>query len=70
MPINIHHSVEYTSGHYSKQPPVDVQLTGLMCGLKCKYMMYTKVEIEECYVLLPSECLQRFTGVLHVTLNN
>jgi hypothetical protein len=70
MPINIHHSVEYTLRHYSKQPPVNVQLTSPMCGLKCTYMMYTKVESEEYYVLLPSECLKKFTGVLHVTLNN
>jgi len=70
MPINIHHSFEYTSRNYSKQPAVNVQLTGPMCGLKFEYMMYTKVEIEEYYVLLPSECLKKFTGELHVTLNN
>ena len=57
MLINIHHGVEYTSGHDSEQPPVDVQLTSPMCGLKFRYRMYTKVEIEGYYVFLPSECL-------------
>jgi hypothetical protein len=70
MPINIHHSVEYTSRRYSKQPPVNVQLTGPIYGLKFIYMMYTRVDIEEYHVLLPSECLQKFTGMLHVTSNN
>ena len=70
VPINIHCSVEYTLGHYSKQLLADMQLTSLMCGLKFKYMVYTKVEIEEYYVLLHSKCLQKFIRVLHVTLNN
>ena len=40
-------SIAYTSSHYSKQPLVGVQLTGLMCTPKFKYMMYIRVETEE-----------------------
>ena len=40
-------SVVDTLDHFPEQPPVDVQLAGLMCGLKCEHMMYIKVETEE-----------------------
>ena len=55
MPIKVNYSVAYTLGHYSKQPPVHVDPTGLMHGPKVKYMMHIKVETEEYYFVLPSE---------------
>jgi len=55
VPIKVDYSVAYTLGHYSKQLLVHVDLTGLMHGLKVKYMMHIKVETEEYYLVLPSE---------------
>lgn len=55
MPIKVDYSVAYILGHYSKQPLVHVDLTGLMHGLKVKYMMHIKVETEEYYFVLPSK---------------
>ena len=46
VPI-IPRGVASTSDHYFKQLPVNVQLTGLMCAPKIKYIMHTKVETEE-----------------------
>jgi hypothetical protein len=45
------HSVVYTLDHYPEQPLVDVQLTGLMCGLKFKYVIDIRVETEACQFL-------------------
>ena len=45
------HSVVYTMNHYPEQPPVDVQLTSLMCGLIFKYVMYIRVGTEACQFL-------------------
>ena len=45
--IKIDWIVVYPSGHYSKQPLVNVQLTGLMCAPKFKYMKHTKVDTQE-----------------------
>ena len=55
MPIKVDYSVAYILGHYSKQPLVHVDLTGLTHGLKVKYMMHIKVENEEYYFVLPSK---------------
>jgi len=40
-------SIAYTLSHYFKQPPVNVQLTGLMCVPKFEYMIYIKVETKK-----------------------
>ena len=49
------HSVVYLLYHYAEQPPVDVQLAGLMCGPKYEHMMYIKVETDQYEFVLPCE---------------
>jgi hypothetical protein len=48
VPLKVDRNVTYTLGYYYEQPPVDVKLTGLMCEPKFGYVMYMRVEPEEC----------------------
>ena len=48
VPSEVSWSIEYTSDNYYKQPPVNVQLTSLMCALKFQSLLFKKIEFEKC----------------------